>query len=163
MIYGGDPLGRGRVRLTAGSGANLTALADTELWRSAGGALTNMRDAIREWTKAAEERDDVVLFEIAVDGEPAGQIFLHDIDEQRGESLVGYHLLAEHRRRGVGTEALGLLVDHVREETSLETLVIITSGDNMASRRIAEKAGFWLVGPPREDPTGLCFKLSVRG
>jgi RimJ/RimL family protein N-acetyltransferase len=127
-----------------------------------GGALTNMSDAIREWTKAAEERDDVVLLEIAVDGKPVGQIFLHDIDEQRGESLVGYHLLAEHRRRGIGTEALRLLIDYAREETSLETLVIITSGDNDASRRVAERAGFTLVGPPREDPDGLCFKLQMR-
>jgi RimJ/RimL family protein N-acetyltransferase len=119
-----------------------------------GVALTNMRDAIREWTKAAEERDDVVLLEIAVDGKPVGQIFLHDIDEQRGESLVGYHLLAEHRRRGIGTKALRLLIDHAREETSLETLVIITSGDNDASRRVAERAGSPSSARPGKTPTG---------
>jgi RimJ/RimL family protein N-acetyltransferase len=70
-------------------------------------------------------------------------------------------LSSEHRGRGVGTEAVRLLVRYVRDATDLEMLVIITAGDNVRSRRVAEKNGFTLAGPPREDPTGLCFKLTV--
>jgi RimJ/RimL family protein N-acetyltransferase len=148
--------------LTAPSGADLTQLADTEAWASAGGAQTNTAAAVEQWTKAAQVREDVYLFEIAERDEPVGQIFLHDIDADGHESLVGYHLLAnQHRGRGIGTEALQLLVDYVREETRLERLVTITAGDNARSRRIAEKGGFTLAGPPREDPSALCFKLEM--
>jgi RimJ/RimL family protein N-acetyltransferase len=59
------------------------------------------------------------------------------------------------RRRGVGTRALCLLRQFVVEGTELRRLAIITSSDNAASRRIAEKNGFLYVGPPREDPTGV--------
>ena len=160
--YAGRPRGDGRITLTPPSGRDLATLADGETWSSAGGARANTRAAVRGWTNAARERDDVLLFEIAEGGEPVGQIFLHDIDSSGAESLVGYHVLtSQSRGRGVGTESLALLVEYVREETALQRLVIITAGDNLRSRRIAEKNGFVFAGPPREDPAGLCFKLDV--
>lgn len=148
--------------MTAPSGRDLSELADDATWQSAGGSVATTRQAIREWTAAAGAREDVLLFEVAEDGEPVGQIFLHDIDGDHRESLVGYHLVAErYRGRGTGTEALKLLVGFVREATAIETLVIITAGDNVGSHRVAEKNGFTMTGPPREDPTALCFKLEV--
>ena len=125
--------------------------------------MTDTAAEVARWTRAALERDDVVLFDVAEDGVRVGQIFLHDIDGAQGESLVGYHLFAAaDRGRGVGTAALALLVDYTRRETDMEQLVIITAGDNQRSRRIAEKNGFVYVGPPREDPSGVCLKLDVR-
>jgi RimJ/RimL family protein N-acetyltransferase len=160
--YRGAPRGSGQVQLTEPSGANLIALGDSETWHRAGGVQEGVAEAVESWTEAALARDDVLLFEIAEGGRPVGQIFLHDINYVTRESLIGYHLLAdEHRGRGVGTTALGLILEYVREETDLKHLVIITSGDNARSRRIAEKNGFVLAGPPREDPTGLCFKLEM--
>lgn len=160
--YAGPPPGARRVQLTEPSGANLTALADGEVWKRAGGKFENVVLALESWTKAALERDDVFLFEIAEEGRPVGQVFLHDIDHTTGECLVGYHLLnAEFRGRGIGTEALGLLLEYVREKTALTQLVIITAGDNARPRRIAEKCGFVLAGPAREDQSALSFKLEV--
>jgi RimJ/RimL family protein N-acetyltransferase len=37
-------------------------------------------------------------------------------------------------------------------------LVVITSADNLASRRAAEKCGFVADGTPREDPTGIVLR-----
>jgi RimJ/RimL family protein N-acetyltransferase len=91
-----------------------------------------------------------------------GQIFLHDIEPRQGVSLVGYHLFErEMRGRGIGTRALRLLQRFVIETDELRALVLITSGDNVASRRAAEKAGFVHIGPPREDPTGVALRWDV--
>jgi len=161
-LYAGSPRGSGRIELTAPSGADLISLADTETWTSAGRSQTTTASEVERWTHAAQTRDDVVLFEVTEDGNPVGQIFLHDIDRGQRESLVGYHLLANgDRDRGIGTEALALLVDYARADTDLERLIIITAGENHRSRRIAEKNGFAFVGPPKEDPTARCFKLDL--
>jgi RimJ/RimL family protein N-acetyltransferase len=44
-----------------------------------------------------------------------------------------------------------LLQHHITAGTELEELFIITSADNIASRRIAERSGFAHVGSPWED------------
>jgi RimJ/RimL family protein N-acetyltransferase len=94
---------------------------------------------------------------------PVGQIFLHDVDPQAATALVGYHLFdVQTRGKGVGTRALGLLQDYAVEESDLKRLVIITTRDNVASRRVAEKCGFEYVGPQRERPdVGVCYAWDV--
>ena len=160
MFYAERPRAAGSVQIAPPSGVDLTKAADDASWGTTGGHAATTKQAVAEWTEAARHRDDVLLFEIVANGEPVGQIFLHDIEGN--ESLIGYHQLRERDRgRGTGTTALKLLVDYVREETNLERLVVITSGDNDRSRRIAEKNGFAFVGPPREDPTASCLELSV--
>lgn len=122
----------------------------------------DVADEVARWLRVAEDGDDSLYFAICSEGALVGQIFLHDLDEQTGESLVGYHLLQPRfRGRGIGTRALGLLQGYVRDRSTLRRLVIITSGDNVASRRIAEKCGFRYVGPPREDPTGVALIWDV--
>jgi RimJ/RimL family protein N-acetyltransferase len=163
-LYNGPALSSGSVALTSPTLSDAARLADHEVWFSAGGARTDTATEVRRWSDAAQQRTDILMFEIAEDGRPVGQIFLHDIDESRGVSLVGYHFFeSDNRARGLGTAALTLLVDFARTSTGLNELVIITAGDNIRSRRIAEKSGFVLVGAPREDPNGLCLKLQLGG
>jgi RimJ/RimL family protein N-acetyltransferase len=104
-----------------------------------------------------ETREDVSYFSVFEDRRPVGEIYLHDIGAERiGEALIGYGLFeAKDRGRGVGATALRLLQRHIAEDTELEGLFIITSADNAASLRIAEKCGFARVGSPREDPNGI--------
>jgi RimJ/RimL family protein N-acetyltransferase len=120
-------------------------------------------DSVHHWLAAARERDDVLYFSIYEDNVVVGQIILHDIDKRTGTSLIGYHLFDPHfRSRGIGTVALRLLADFVRSRTNLERLFIITSDDNGASQRVAQKCGFTHVGPSREDPVhGMVFELAV--
>jgi RimJ/RimL family protein N-acetyltransferase len=55
-----------------------------------------------------------------------------------------------------------LLQKYAVEETELKRLAIITTRDNVASRRVAEKCGFKYVGPQREHPgVGLCYAWHV--
>lgn len=105
-----------------------------------------------DWLAICEGRPDSLYFSVHRNGQLVGQIFLHDRDDAKGESLVGYHLFRSgDRGGGIGTAALRLLRDWALEHTSLMRLVVITSEDNVASRRAAEKAGFRYVGRPHED------------
>jgi len=122
--------------------------------------LEDVASSIVSWLEAGEHRDDVYYFSIYHDRTLIGQILLHDIDEQARTSLVAYHLFEpSYRGRGIGTRALQLFVRFVSEHTNLSSLVIITSNDNIASQRIAQKCGFVHVGVPREHPRdGLVFR-----
>ena len=115
--------------------------------------------SVVHWLTAAEARPDIYYFSVYCRDALVGQILLHDIDRERQTSLIGYHLFEPHHRgRGIGTRPLKLLVHFVVEETNLTTLIIITSRENLASQRVAEKCGFSFAGAPREDPvSGVLF------
>jgi len=116
----------------------------------------DVADSVRGWLRRAETQENIYYFSVEVEAELVGQIFLHDIDKLAGEALVGYHLFEpQWRGQGVGSQALKLLQRFVTMETTLMKLILITSADNSASWRAAEKAGFTYAGPPREDPTGV--------
>jgi RimJ/RimL family protein N-acetyltransferase len=119
--------------------------------------------SVDRWLSRAQRGDDVYYFSVHEGAALVGQIFLHDIDLEKGEALVGYHLFERRfRGRGVGTKMLTLLQRYVREETPLRCLVAITSDDNVASQRIALKCGYVHTGPPREDPVhGMCFEWRI--
>jgi RimJ/RimL family protein N-acetyltransferase len=102
------------------------------------------------WFDEAQERDDVCYFSVYSGQVLVGQILPHG--RNTGETLVGYHIFEPGQRgRGIGTKALTLLKRFVAEQTELRRVVIITSRDNPASRRLARKCGFVHIGAPRED------------
>jgi len=55
---------------------------------------------------------------------------------------VGYWLNPGARGRGVATIAVRLVADWVFDELSLDRLLLTTHPDNLASQRVAERAGF---------------------
>lgn len=123
---------------------------------------SDVAENINIWLPAALERDDIYYFSIYDADQLVGQIFLHDIDWGSGESLVGYHLFQpRYRGKGIGTKALNLLKEFVTEWERLRELIVITSNDNLASQRIAQKCGFLHTGAPREDPNGLLFRWQI--
>jgi RimJ/RimL family protein N-acetyltransferase len=65
---------------------------------------------------------------------------------------VGYWLAPEARGRGVMTEALRDVVSWAREEHGIGRLVLTTHPDNVASQRVAERAGFVRVGLTEHEP-----------
>ena len=121
--------------------------------------------SVRRWLSRAEGAADVHYFAVYEGGTLVGQIFLHDIDPETGEALVGYHLFERRfRGRGTGTRMLALLQRYVRAETRLHRLVVITGEDNVPSQRVALRCGFAPAGRPREDPVrGRCFAWRVPG
>jgi RimJ/RimL family protein N-acetyltransferase len=122
----------------------------------------DVMDSIEQWLFKDGEREDIYYFSIYFGEEVVGQIFLHDICLETDSCLIGYHLFQPGMRGGgIGTRALKLLQQYILEETGLRTIYSITSSDNKASWRIAQKCGFLYNGPPREDPCGVVHGWEV--
>jgi ribosomal-protein-alanine N-acetyltransferase len=79
------------------------------------------------------------------DGVPVGWICLRVGESMRGSAELGYTLLAEHRRRGYASEALGALVSYAFETTNLKRVDACCVPENGSSRSVLERAGFRLV------------------
>jgi RimJ/RimL family protein N-acetyltransferase len=63
-----------------------------------------------------------------------------------GTGSVGYWVAPEARGRGIATRALRLVSRWALEELGVERLTLTTHPENLASQRVAEKAGFRRVG-----------------
>lgn len=95
------------------------------------------------WVSEAQRREDILYFSLFLNQKLIVQILLYDLNVHAGESLVAYHLFrSQMRGQGYGTLALRLLRSYVIQQTTFRKLVIITSPDNLASQRIAQKCGF---------------------
>jgi RimJ/RimL family protein N-acetyltransferase len=83
-----------------------------------------------------------------------------DTDELLGsiephEATVGYWITPDARGRGVATRALSLVCDWATQRP----LRLTTHPENMASQRVAEKAGFQRIGVTTDHPA---FKDGTR-
>ena len=89
----------------------------------------------------------------ATDDRLLGSFSLMELDREPGFGEIGYWVAAEARGRGIATRAVRLLADWARTELGLTRMEILPHKDNLASRRVAEKAGFEdtgeLTGAPR--------------
>jgi RimJ/RimL family protein N-acetyltransferase len=69
------------------------------------------------------------------------------IEVRLGETgSIGYWITAEARGRGIATRATRLLAHWAVTEGGVERLELTTHPDNVASQRVAEKAGFTREG-----------------
>jgi RimJ/RimL family protein N-acetyltransferase len=79
-------------------------------------------------------------FAITEDGRVVGAIGMGV--NQFGTGHIGYWCAAEARGRGVVTRALRMLCRYGLGEPGLGRLELVTDPENLASQRVAEKAGF---------------------
>ncbi|MGH2994851.1 MAG: GNAT family N-acetyltransferase [Gaiellaceae bacterium] len=77
-------------------------------------------------------------------GEFLGMIGVRDIGDSVGQ--IGYWMKREARGRGVATRALRLVSEWAFDALKLARLQLITEPENVASQRVAEKAGFQREG-----------------
>ena len=84
----------------------------------------------------------------------------------RDGGSLGFWLSRDARGRGVMTEAVKAVVNWARGEHGIERLYITAHPDNVASQRVAEKAGFVRVGitqhePPFRDGTRTAIRFEL--
>ena len=70
----------------------------------------------------------------------------NNLQSLEGEPLVGYWVGKPYWNQGICTEALGLMIDHIRLTTDIKSLISSHFIDNPASGRVMEKCGFVPTG-----------------
>ena len=91
-------------------------------------------------------------------GEPIGAMGYMNSDgnllpSRAGEPLVGYWVGKPFWNQGICTEALQLMLNHIRETTDIRSLIGSHFIDNPASGRVMEKCGFVPTGETCVDET----------
>ena len=93
--------------------------------------------------KAATSAAEPSNLAIEVDGEAVGAIgYVPGIDVERYSAEIGYWLGEGYWGRGIVTEALLLVTEHVFATANLLRLFALPFADNVASTRVLEKAGY---------------------
>ena len=69
-----------------------------------------------------------------------------NLPAREGEPLTGYWIAKPYWNQGICTEALRLMIDHIRQTTDIPSLISGHFIDNPASGRVMEKCGFVPTG-----------------
>ena len=106
-------------------------------------------DAIR-WIAHASTRKPTTDFAIVVDGEAAGGIGFVPLDDvTRRSAEIGYWLGEAHWGKGIMTDALRAVSDHIFANFDVCRIHTIVFESNPASIRVLEKAGYFYEGRQR--------------
>jgi len=97
----------------------------------------------RRW---ASSTDAEFVIADAAHGEPLGLISLRIAERDPGLAAVGYWLRGEARGRGAATVAVQLIARWAFDELGVQRLELTTAPENVASQRVAERAGFTCEG-----------------
>jgi [ribosomal protein S5]-alanine N-acetyltransferase len=149
-----------------------TACSDRELSRyvpvipypySQSDARAFVQRAVRGW---AEGTGATFVIEDAPAGEGAGTIGLHLFPDDTGLAEVGYWLRREARGPGAATTAVRLVSNWAIEELGIQRVNLMTAPGNVASQRVAERAGFTREGllrawMPTSDGRRDCVMFSL--
>jgi len=90
----------------------------------------------------ARRGESVDLHAVDPDGALLGAFSLMALDRAPGQGEIGYWVAAEARGRGVATRAVRLLTEWGHRELGLERIELMAHDDNLASRAVAERAGY---------------------
>ena len=97
----------------------------------------------RRWVSAT---DAEFVIADAAHAEPLGVLTLRVAERDPGLAAVGYWLRPEARGRGVATVAVQLIARWLFSELGVQRLELTTAPENVASQRVAERAGFTREG-----------------
>ena len=96
--------------------------------------------------KSVEESLEIIRTVFHVGAMGYGPSCECDLPAREGEPLIGYWVAKPYWNRGICTEALQLMLDHIRQKTDIKSLISGHFVDNPASGRVMEKCGFIPTG-----------------
>jgi aminoglycoside 6'-N-acetyltransferase len=100
---------------------------------------------------ARGEEEGVTALAVLADGEVAGMIQFHEVDDLEYRSAgIDVFLGAPFQGRGVGADAVTTLARHLIEERGHHRLTIDPDAENAGAIRCYERVGFRRVGVARE-------------
>lgn len=134
--------------------------SDPEVMRHINGGTPTPRAVIAETLLprmlAQATRPGLGFFVVLEDGAPLGWVHLRNDTFESVWAEVGYRLFRHTWGRGVATRATLALIDRAFGDLGFDVVSARTMPQNLASRRVMEKAGLGYVGdftfPGRELP-----------
>ena len=84
----------------------------------------------------------MVVWDPAAPDEVRGEVGLGPIRQDRGRAMVGFWISADHRGRGLASEAVGVLVDWAFENTELAQIAAETASKNEAAAAVLRSTSF---------------------
>jgi RimJ/RimL family protein N-acetyltransferase len=165
------PLEDGSVRVRGWRPADLWARVDA--WRDESVMRFMLQpapdepsvEAAGDWLDVRERRRErgEALFLVVADSDDCvlGCVWLWNVDLANGRGEVGYWLLRRARGRGAATRAVRLLVGYAFGPLGLQRLELFTLLGNVASERVAERAGFVREGVLRSYRRGPHGRVDV--
>jgi RimJ/RimL family protein N-acetyltransferase len=72
----------------------------------------------------------------------AGDLCIHGPPDRDGSVEIGYSFAPSVRGQGIGSAAVGALVERLSSVESLRRITAVTGADNVPSRRLLERLGF---------------------
>jgi RimJ/RimL family protein N-acetyltransferase len=135
-------------------------LADPEVLRLTGsvhstaetlGRSPTLDERTRQWYESRAEQPDRLDLAVVdrTTGRCVGEVVLNDLDD--ANDRCGFRILLgpAGRGRGLGTEAIRLLLDHAFATTPLQRIELAVHDFNPRARHVYERAGFVHEGTRR--------------
>lgn len=126
----------------------LTLASDRESISDFHPVFTGSED-LRSWIRA-RNGTDAWSWTVRLDDHVIGFIGVDRKDDVSAQ--VGYFIGEDFQGYGFATEALGEIVEYLMCETDIQSISAGMMVSNRASRRVAEKVGFYLEGVDVTDP-----------
>jgi ribosomal-protein-alanine N-acetyltransferase len=86
---------------------------------------------------------------VECDGRLAGTVSARGVSRAEGRAEVGYMLSEAYHGRGVGTRAVGMMLEQLFTLPFLQRVWLTTLAENTGAQRVAHKLGFTLEGTMR--------------
>lgn len=113
--------------------------------------LDRIREAIKEYLKEQEQREQFMYLVRDGAGEVVGRVNLFDVrygDFERAE--IGYRIGQRHNGKGYATQAVALVLKDAFEKYGLHGVDANVTPDNIGSQIVLIRNGFEFVGRARE-------------
>ncbi|NVJ13740.1 GNAT family N-acetyltransferase [Myxococcus sp. AM010] len=95
---------------------------------------------------------------VEADGQLVGTVSARDLSRAHGRIELGYMMADAHHGRGLGTRAVGLMLEQLFTLPCLQRVWLTTLAENTGSQGVARKLGFTMEGTLR----GHCLFLGQR-
>jgi ribosomal-protein-alanine N-acetyltransferase len=122
----------------------------------------NMEDSkavLSDWVPKYDEDDGFYLWAIALDGVVIGSISVVDSSDKIEKAEIGYCIGRSWWGRGVMTGALGLVIDYLFREVSVNRIYARHDPRNAGSGKVMQKCGMIYEGTCRQadwNNSGVC-------
>ncbi|MFJ5773478.1 GNAT family N-acetyltransferase [Streptomyces sp. NPDC093094] len=106
----------------------------------------------RSWYATRAEQDDRLDLAVTdrTSGEVVGEVVLNEWDPRTRSCTFRTLIGPRGRGRGLGTEAMRLIVGHGFERLGLHRIELVAYGHNLRALHVYEKVGFTVEGVRRE-------------